>query len=456
MPTTHTAATSTPHTTLDAMGGIRAASLQVSAITQVSRIMAPDIASDGDLIISASDASYVQFLGGVQGETRVTALEIGAYDGAALLHGTSIAERVSVGELISSLRLKPVGGVALEDKIYAIRSMGTEGHIIWQEAATHPGDLDVTGSALIQVDLSVSHDAFIGGATIMNDAVVMQNALSVGGAAYLAGVLSVSGTTYVSSLSAGSTIDASGAARLASTLSVSGATYVSTLSTSSSLNVAGAAHLESILSVSGVAYAASGVSVGGSLDVDGATRLAGARVSSTLSVGSAATFASNVVVQGDLTVTGTTITASDVVVKDKTLTLNEDGTTNASAELGGLVLNASSLNSEATRSITYTSMPSRGMTTGSTQLSAFEMSDDLLLGTKTRFSEAIAAGDEKLSTSPRSKALHLGNIEADHWIIVADIASSKLQFWFGTDIADDEDIATNSLATLAFEINAPL
>lgn len=449
MPTTIASPTSTPHTTLDAMGGIRAASLQVSAITQVSRIMAPDIAADGDLIISASDTSYVQFAGGLQGQARATALEIGAYDASELLSGTSIAERVSAGELISALRLKPIGGAELEDKVYAIRSMGADGHIIWQEAATHPGDLDVTGSALIQVDLSVSNDAFIGGGAFV------QGALSVSGVAYLAGELSVSGATFVSTLSTSSAIDIAGAARLAATLSVAGEAHMSTLSTSSTLDVASAARFASTLSVSDVAYAASGVSVGGSLDVGGSTRLGGTRVSSTLSVGSTATFASSVVVQGDLTVTGTTISASDVVVKDKTLTLNEDGTTNASAELGGLVVNAASLNSEATRSIVYTSMPSRGLVAGSTQLSAFEVSDDLVLSTKTRFSEAIDAANEKLSTSPRSKAIHLGDIDAAHWIIVADIASAKLQFWFGTDIADDENISANSLATLAFEINAP-
>ena len=70
------------------------------------------------------------------------------------------------------------------------------------------------------------------------------------------------------------------------------------------------------------------------------------------------------------------------------------------------------------------------------------------------------SGASKLTSSPRSNAIHLGDMSdtvAGHWIIVSDIASGKLQFWYGSYLPDDEDISaiSSGKAKLAFEINKP-
>ena len=105
------------------------------------------------------------------------------------------------------------------------------------------------------------------------------------------------------------------------------------------------------------------------------------------------------------------------------------------------------------------------------QLSSFLTSEDISLGKKVHAHDQLSVGSSFLDTSPRSNAIHLGDMFQRHWIICAawdpSYASTglyadeddapKLQFYFGSDVRDDVSMDAQELhgCRLAFEITAP-
>lgn len=192
----------------------------------------------------------------------------------------------------------------------------------------------------------------------------------------------------------------------------------------------------------------SSIFVGSALTVGTSTNIGSdLAVTQNLSVGGTVTIIGDLDVQG----TTTTISSTTLTVQDKTLELGVvDNPTDPLAVGSGLIIKG-----ETDKSITYTRSATTSVTTQ--QLSAFQLSEDLVLGKKsTPFEDSL---NSKLVEDPRSQVLHLGDMSSTdgHWMIVSNIADGTLQFWYGQDISDDEtmDAMPASSAKLAFEIRKP-
>ena len=182
-------------------------------------------------------------------------------------------------------------------------------------------------------------------------------------------------------------------------------------------------------------------------DLGGNLSVGAAVVETTLSVGGEVTIEGNLNVQG----TTTTTNSTTLTVEDKTIELGVvDSPTDATATGAGVIIKGAT-----DKEILYTR--SSGTSNSTQQLSAFQVSEDIVLGKKTKpFSNSILS---QLTGSERSQVLHLGDIDSTdgHWMMVADITNGKLQFWYGHDIPDDAamELIQSSKAQLAFEIQKP-
>ena len=225
-----------------------------------------------------------------------------------------------------------------------------------------------------------------------------------------------------------------------------------------------------------------GVDVGSSTQYNGGTMIpfnayGDARVWRDLTV------TRDAVVTGNLTVNGTTTTVSSttVTLADKLITYNKHSTPSDDPAYAGAagsgfevdVGRSTGTTNDAPRpTIKYATQTGTNFASNS-DVSAFELSEDLILPVKTvskrtDLHSATSAG-AKFDTSPqlttsvngvtkntRSQAMHFGDMSAAHWIIVADLVSDKLQFWWGTYIPDNALDFDAAGAKLAFEINKPL
>ena len=160
-----------------------------------------------------------------------------------------------------------------------------------------------------------------------------------------------------------------------------------------------------------------------------------------------------VTIEGNLEVLGTTtsISSTTLLVEDKTLEIAVVNTpTDTTADGAGLVVKGAT-----DKTILY--QRAAAGSAASTQLSAWALSEDIVLGKKTTpFDDTITS---QLTASGRSQVLHFGDVTSSdgHWMLVADTDNQRLQFWYGNDIADDytlTDMPTDR-AKLAFEIAAP-
>ena len=151
---------------------------------------------------------------------------------------------------------------------------------------------------------------------------------------------------------------------------------------------------------------------------------------------------------------------------------------NANAIGGGVVIKGETDKTiEYVRTSEYTpegvvgALPSSTCPYAPTQLSGFLFSEDLVLSRKKYAHESTSVGGHFLDSSPRSNAIHLGDMQTHHWIMCAAWPASiacglhtdeddapKLQFWWGSDVFDDSSIETQEIAgtRLAFEISAPV
>jgi predicted acyltransferase (DUF342 family) len=531
--------------------------------------------------------------GGYEGQSKLDVLTAGVWDKSedvgvltnSSITSQTIEEHLSIGTLMTGLKIPMLSGTMDSSKVYALRNVGTNGHVAWASINDIGGDLQVTG------DLSVSHGAFlaadlsvggdtkidgnldvnsnfyaagniktdsslsiggrldletqmiVGGITILNSSLsvatsvtakqtlsvgsfiisedaLVKDTLSVGNDCQFEGHISISSDVsmndlhirgrlfpFSSGLSVGgdivflNSLSVNGATVIADKLSVgddvilegenfhlNGSSTISLGQASSIITVSGDSftaltpikiegHLSvgnstsiildtPILSVQGSIFTESDATYRGKLNLandlscgssgffgsaltvhESANIGTNAVVGDTLSVGGA------VIITGSLDVQGTTTTISSTVltVQDKTLELGVVETPSDSLAVGsGLIIKGGT-----DKSITYTRSATASASTQ--QLSAFQLSEDLILGRKsTPFESSL---NSRLVEDPRSHVLHMGDLGSTdgHWMIVSNINEGTLQFWYGQDIADDQtlDAMPFSSAKLAFEIRKP-
>jgi hypothetical protein len=220
------------------------------------------------------------------------------------------------------------------------------------------------------------------------------------------------------------------------------------------LSVQGSIFTESDAFYGGKLNLASDLSCGSSIFTGSRLEVgASANISNECIVGNNLSVGGAVIITGDLNVQGTTTTISSTIltVQDKTLELGViDTPTDAFAVGSGLIIKG-----ETDKKITYTRSAVASASTQ--QLSAFQLSEDLILGKKSVPFESSL--NSKLTENPRSQVLHLGDLSSTdgHWMIVSNITEGTLQFWYGQDISDDQtlDAMPSSSAKLAFEIKKP-
>lgn len=596
MPTT---VSNLPLAGLSNFGTIKTTGLQLHTIRQVSTINAPNLTgTNGDLVLdsgvtSRSNNGHLKIKGGYEGQTKLDVLTAGVWDKSediGLLTNSTVTaqtfeEHLSTGTLMTGLKIPMLSGTMDSSKVYALRNVGTNGHVAWASINDIGGDLKISGKlsvsqdTVLAADLSVGGHTeidgnldvnsnfyaagniktdsslsiggrldletqmIVGGITILNSSlsvatsvtaeqtisvgtsIISQNAmfkdsLSVGNDSQFEGHISVSSDVslndlhvrgrlfpFTNGLSVGSdivfsdTLSVNGNTCIASKLSVGddvkmsgsqiileGATEIligkpttditidaNRLDVTTPLKLEG--HLSvgnstsiildtPILSVQGSIFTESDATYRGKLNLANDLSCGtSAFVGTNITVGAAASIGTNAVVgntlsvggalivTGNLDVQGTTTTISSTVltVQDKTLELGVvDTPTDALAVGSGLIIKG-----ETDRSITYTRSATASASTQ--QLSAFQLTDDLVLGKKSIPFESTL--NSKLSEDPRSQVLHLGDLGSTdgHWMVVSNINEGTLQFWYGQDIADDQtlDAMPSSSAKLAFEIKKP-
>jgi predicted acyltransferase (DUF342 family) len=581
-------------------GTVKATGLQLHTIRQVSKINAPNLTGvDGDLVIDSgvttrANNGHLKIKGGYEGASKIDVLETGVWDkdtNVGLLTNsdvtaTTLNEHLSVGTLLTGVKVPIMGSSSMDaSKVYALRNVGTDGHVAWASINDIGGDLKVSGKLSVSADTFLSKDLSVGGDTTMDGNINLGQALSVGANAQVDGSLSIGGrfdlqnqivvggisifrsslsvateATVSDSLSVGAALVADNArlttslvvgdlAQFDSNLSLAGDARMTDLyvqgrifpfsnglsvggdvlladslsvgdaiTGSGSLTVAGAAvfdgatfdlnaanninlgqattavgitaqtlradaplkligHLSvgnssavlmdtPLLSVQGSIFTDSDATFRGKLNLTdalscGTSAFLGsslhvgtnAAVASDVTVGAHLSVAGAVTIMGDLNVEGTTTTISSttLTVQDKTLELGVvDNPSDSLATGSGVIIKGSS-----DKTFLYTRSPLASAT--NQQLSAFTISEDLVLGKKTTvFSDTLTS---RLTDSPRSQVLHLGDMSSTdgHWMIVSNISDGKLQFWYGQDIADDQtmDAMPTASAKLAFEIQKP-
>lgn len=584
---------------LSNFGTIKTTGLQLHTIRQVSKINAPNLTgTNGDLIIdsgvtSRSNNGKLKIKGGYQGQSKLDVFTAGVWDKSeplGLLTNSTVTaqtleEHLSTGTLVTGLKIPMLSGTMDSSKVYALRNVGTDGHVAWASINDIGGDLKVSGKLSVSSDTFLAADLSVGGHTEITGSldvletldvvgnIKTDSSLSIGGRLDLETQMIVGGITILnSSLSVGTSVTAASTLSVGSTvisrdvvtknslsvgsqsqfdghISVSSDVSLNDLHVrgrlfpfSNGLSVGGDIVFLNSLSVNGVTVIADKLSVGNDVVLDGdnftlngASNISLGKPTSTINidanslvaraplkltghlsvgnsssiifdtpilsvqgsiftesdatyrgklnlandlscgtsvfigsgitVGSSANITTNaivgqtlsvggaVIIAGNLDVQGTTTTISSTVltVQDKTLELGVvDNPSDALAVGSGLIIKGGT-----DKAITYTRSATASASTQ--QLSAFELSDDLVLGKKSIPFESSL--NSKLSEDPRSKVLHLGDLGSTdgHWMIVSNINEGTLQFWYGQDIADDQtlDAMPASSAKLAFEIRKP-
>lgn len=584
---------------LSNFGTIKTTGLQLHTIRQVSTINAPNLTgTNGDLVLdsgvtSRSNNGHLKIKGGYQGQSKLDVLTAGVWDKSenvglltnSTVNAQTLEEHLSTGTLMTGLKIPMLSGTMESTKVYALRNVGTNGHVAWASINDIGGDLKISGKLSVSQDTVLAADLSVGGHTeitgnldVMDDLNVIGNiktdsSLSVGGRFDLETQMIVGGITILnSSLSVATSVTAAQTLSIGTSIISQDAMFKRSLSVgtdsqfeghisissdvslndlhvrgrlfpfSNGLSVGSDIVFSDTLSVNGNTCIASKLSVGDDVKMSGsqiildgtteivigkpttditidANRLgvtapmkleghlsvgnsssiildtpilsvqgsiftesdatyrgklnlaknlscgSSAFVGSGLTVGQSASIGTNVfvgdtlsvggavIITGNLDVQGTTTTINSTVltVQDKTLELGVvENPTDILAVGSGLIIKA-----DTDRSITYTRSATSSASTQ--QLSAFQLSDDLVLGKKsTPFESSL---NSKLSEDPRSQVLHLGDLGSTdgHWMIVSNINEGTLQFWYGQDIADDQtlDAMPSSSAKLAFEMKKP-
>ena len=339
--------------------------------------------------------------------------------------------------------------------------------------------LSVASLALFGNSLSVTGDISVDDIYVRGVLHPLTGSLSVGQDITTAGALNVAGIMVGTSLSvhsglavsggdtgieclsvgigkAGANIDVTGGVSILGDQLLQGMLSVSNASSvvlgTPNLSVSGEVYVMSKINASNAMDVNNDLSCGGAIHAVGTLTMAsGCTIAQGATVGTTLSVAGKLTVAGDLEVQGatTTVTSSTLTVEDKTLEIGAIDTPTDTAAVGSAII----MKGGTDKTITYT----RSSSGPTTQVSAFEMSEDVILGKKTTpFNNSITS---RLTTNSRSHVLHMGDMaSADgHWMIVADIVNGKLQFWYGTDILDNQTMEgmPATAAVLAFEIQKP-
>lgn len=595
-----TTVTNLPIDGLSGFGTIKTTGLQLHTIRQVSTINAPNLTgSSGDLVLDTgapfrSGNGHLKIRGGYEGLSKLDVLETGVWDkseNVGLLTNSSVTaqtleEHLSIGTLMTGLKIPTIGSAQMDtSKVYALRNVGTTGHVAWASINDIGGDSKISGNLSVSYDAFLAADLSIGGNTEIDGDAVLRSTLTVegdiaanssisiggrldldtqitvGGIAIMNSSLSVAtsitskeslsvGTSllselaiFKSTLSVGTTsqfdshisaaadislndlhvrgrihpfsqgLSVAGDIIFANSLSVNGDTFLHrTLSVGSNVTISGEnvsvngstaitlgkptstinitansmeaftplvihGHLSvgnnssiildtpvlslqgSIVTMGNATHSGNltlsdDLSCGSSLFLGSSIQTGGAaNIGTQLVVGQTLSVGGTVIIAGDLDVQGTTTTISSttLTVQDKTLELGVVDTPSDSLAVGsGLIIKGGT-----DKTITYTRSATVSATTQ--QLSAFQLSEDLVLGKKSVPFDSLL--NSKLTEDPRSQVLHLGDLSSTegHWMIVSNITEGTLQFWYGQDIPDDQtlDSISSSSAKLAFEIRKP-
>ena len=397
---------------------------------------------------------------------------------------------ISVGGRLDLASQMIVGGIAtMNSSLSVATSITTDdllsvGTSVISEDAIFRSTLSVGTTSQFESHISVATDVSLNDLHVRGRLFPFSNGLSVGGDIIFSDALSVNGVSVLADkLSVAGDIMFSGQNVLvkgASTINLGESSSVITLEADSFtattpmkldghlsvgnasavlfdtplLSVQGSIFTESDATFRGKLNLADNLSCGSSMFLGSALTVGASThigsdlaVSQALSVGGAVTITGNLNVQG----TTTTISSTTLTVQDKTLELGVvDNPSNPLAVGSGLIIKG-----ETDKSITYTRSATTSVTTQ--QLSAFQLSEDLVLGKKsTPFEDSL---NSKLVEDPRSQVLHFGDMSSTdgHWMLVSNIADGTLQFWYGQDISDDEtmDAMPAASAKLAFEIRKP-
>jgi len=404
-------------------------------------------------------------------------------NGAVVLDST-----VSIGASCDITNAIRIGGASLLNSTLSVNStvflgetLDVTGAFTAESDSVLKSTLSVNGASTFNSHVSVTGDVNMNDLEIRGRILPLSDGLSVGSLVVMSDDLSVSGIADIGShlsiggdLFVGSTLSITDAGTVVNTPGVPFNLTAETTITGSSTfngflsvgNNSAALFDTPLLSVSGLSFLGSDVDVTGDIRISsGISCGSGVQLGGSLTVGQAATVTSSVVVgttlsvggevtiEGNLNVQGTTTTinSATLTVEDKTLELGVVASpTDATATGAGVIIKGAS-----DKEILYTR--SSDTSNSTQQLSAFQVSEDIVLDKKTKpFNDTLVS---RLATSERSQVVHLGDLASTdgHWMIVADISNGKLQFWYGQDIPDDsamESVPTSS-AKLAFEIQKP-
>lgn len=404
-------------------------------------------------------------------------------NGAVVLDAT-----VSIGASCDITNAIRVGGASLLNGTLSVNStvflggtLDVTGAFTAESESVLKSTLSVSGDSTFNSHVSVTGDVNMNDLEIRGRILPLSDGLSIGSLVVVSDDLSVSGLADI-----GSHLSIGGDLFVGSTLSITTSEFTlntpslplnvtadSTFTGSSTFNGflsvgnSSAALFDTpLLSVSGLSFLGSDVDVTGDIGISsGISCGSGVQLGGSLTVGQAATVTSSVVVgttlsvggevtiEGNLNVQGTTTTinSATLTVEDKTIELGVVATpTDVTATGAGVIIKGSS-----DKEILYTR--SSDTSNSTQQLSAFQISEDIVLDKKTKpFNDTLVS---RLATSERSQVVHLGDLASTdgHWMIVADISNGKLQFWYGQDIPDDSAMESvpSSAAKLAFEIQKP-
>lgn len=448
-----------------------------------------DLAVTGELSVSA-DTFLTQNVS-IGGDTTIVGIlslasTLDVFDGVIARSTLSVSGR---SDLDSSLNV--TGSVAFGDTLSVngdtnMASAVSIAGMITGEGQVEFGDtLSVSGFTQLEDHLSVSLDTslrnltirgqlmpFSNGMTVTTGNVIVGDTLSVGSSVITSSTLSVASSSTFQGpnfdVNAASNVNI-GTATTAVNILADTCNTAGNFALDGHLSVANTSSVllsTPVLSISGNTFSEGNVSALGNLSIGSDINCdTGLRVGSTLhvqssgqvggafTVGSHLSVGGTVTINGDLQVEGTstTINTQNVTVEDTTLELNvRSDASDTNADGAGLFIRG-----DTNKSITYKRAGT--FDTTSDQLSAFSLSDDLVLGEKS--TPFVSAEDSKLNVSRRSNAIHLGDTSSTdgHWMIVVDIERQKLQFWFGQalDDASAMDAMPAAQAKLAFEIQKP-
>jgi len=239
--------------------------------------------------------------------------------GALLVSGAITASNMLVESIT---RIDATGSTYFGDTNDDIHMRTGSLYMVGTTAGT--GDLYVSGSTTLGGSLSSSNTAIVVGNVVFGNALNVSGATTLASVTTLAGTASVSSVVATGSISGSSTLQIVGNTIVGGTLNVSGTTTLATLNAHST-TLAGTASVSSVVatgSISGSSTleAVGATILGNTLNVSGATTLAGPLSSSTTAIIVGNTIFGNALsVSGATTLAGTLSSSTTAIIVGNTI-----------------------------------------------------------------------------------------------------------------------------------------